>query len=365
MAKNRNAVNRRNTAGLFDAVSDLIDSSRKRVATVVNTELVLLNWQIGKCINDNILQHNRAGYGDAVIELLAKRLADKYGSGWSVRQLWTVTRCAAIFSEKQILHALRAELGWTHIRILSSIEDTLKCRFYFEMCVHEKWSTRQLQERLNALLYERTAISKKPAKLVKRELDILRKEGPATEELVFKDPYVLDFLGLQDVYSEKDLESAIIVELQKFIIELGSDFAFIARQKRIVVDGEDCHMDLLFYHRRLSRLVVIDLKLDKFKAAHKGQMELYLRWLEKHEMREGEQPPIGLILCAGKSDEHVELLMLHEERIKVARYLTALPSKEVLKKRLQEAIKIARQREMHNASRSSKKKQKELGDMLF
>jgi predicted nuclease of restriction endonuclease-like (RecB) superfamily len=210
------------------------------------------------------------------------------------------------------------------------------------MAAHERWSSRQLKERIDSMLYERTALSKKPAKLIEKELQVLKNEGPVTDTLVFKDPYFLDFLGLQDVYSEKDLESAIIIELQKFIIELGSDFAFMARQKRITIDEEDYYIDLLFYHRGLKRLVVIDLKLGRFKAAYKGQMELYLRWLEKYEMRQSEELPIGLILCADKSDEHVELLMLNEKRIKVARYLTALPSKEILLEKLHQAIEIAR-----------------------
>src|SRR5688572_26495028 len=211
------------------------------------------------------------------------------------------------FTEEQIIYAVRRQLSWTHLRSIMYLNDELKRHFYLEMAAHERWSSRQLKERIDSMLYERTALSKKPSKLIEKELKVLKNEGPVTDILVFKDPYFLDFLGLQDVYSEKDLESAIIIELQKFIIELGSDFAFMARQKRITIDEEDYYIDLLFYHRGLKRLVVIDLKLGKFKAAYKGQMELYLRWLEKYEMKQGEELPIGLILCADKSDEHVEL----------------------------------------------------------
>jgi hypothetical protein len=163
-----------------------------------------------------------------------------------------------------------------------------------------------------------------------------------TPDLVFRDPYLLDFLGLTDSYSEDDLESAILRELEKFLLELGSDFAFVARQKRIPFDGDGYTLDLLFYHRRLHRLVAIDLKLGKFVPADKGQMEFYLRWLAKHEQKAGEQAPIGLILCAAKSERQVEFLELERTGIRVAQYLTALPSRDLLKKTLGHAIKVAR-----------------------
>ena len=209
------------------------------------------------------------------------------------------------------------------------------------MCRMEKWSTRALQERINSLLYERTVISKKPDELIKKELSALRNEKKLSESLVFRDPYVLDFLELKDTYSEKDLESSILVNLQKFIGELGSDFAFLARQKRIQIDNRDYYIDLLFYHRKLKSLVAIDLKIGEFDAAYKGEMELYLAYLEKYEMNEGENKPIGLILCAEKNPEHIELLQLNNSNIKVADYFTILPSKEILLDRLQRAIEIA------------------------
>lgn len=333
---------------LFKNVSQLIDTSRHKVMVTVNTELVMLYWQIGKMIKDEILQNKRANYGEEIMENLSAQLTKKYGKGWSWQQLFQCLRSAETFSESQILYAVRIKFSWTHLRAVMYLDDELKRDYYIEMAAHERWSSRQLKERIDSMMYERTALSKKPAELIKKELELLKSEGPATEELVFKDPYILDFLGLQDAYSEKDLESSIIIELQKFIAELGSDFAFVARQKRIIVDNEDYYIDLLFYHRRLRRLVVIDLKLGKFKAAYKGQMELYLRWLEKYEKREGEAEPLGLILCADKSAEHIELLMLEEKHIKVAQYLTALPSKEILKERLHQAVAIARQKELAN-----------------
>jgi predicted nuclease of restriction endonuclease-like (RecB) superfamily len=212
------------------------------------------------------------------------------------------------------------------------------------MCKLEKWSTRTLQERIQSMLFERTAISKKPEQTIKNDLSLLNKEQKLSADLVFKDPYVLDFLGLKDTYSEKDLESAIIAELQRFISELGSDFAFLVRQKRITIDTTDYYIDLLFYHRRLKCLVAIDLKIGNFEASYKGQMELYLRYLEKYEQVEGENSPIGLILCSGKNAEHVELLQLDKSNIRVADYLTILPSQEVLKQKLHRAIELARNR---------------------
>ena len=167
-------------------------------------------------------------------------------------------------------------------------------------------------------------------------------------DLVFRDPYFLDFLSLKNHYSEKDLESAILAELQDFIVELGSDFAFMARQKRITIDNDDYYIDLLFYHRRLRCLVVIELKIGKFTAADKGQVELYLRWLEKNEMQQGENPPIGLILCTHKNEEHVELLQLDKSNIRVADYLTELPAKKILEDKLHQSIERAKVKLIQN-----------------
>ena len=194
------------------------------------------------------------------------------------------------------------------------------------------------------MLYERTALAKQPEEVIRRDLELLRNERKMSPDIAFHDPYFLDFLGLEDDFSEKDLESAIVSELQKFITEMGNDFAFMARQKRISVDDEDYYIDLLFFNRRLRCMVAIDLKLSNFKAAYKGQMELYLRWLERNEMLEGENKPIGLILCAGKNEEHIELMHLHESNIRVADYITKLPDRKVLEQKLQQAVEHAKMR---------------------
>jgi predicted nuclease of restriction endonuclease-like (RecB) superfamily len=201
-----------------------------------------------------------------------------------------------------------------------------------------------LRQRIGSMLFERTALSRKPEMLVEQELAKLREEDALTPDLVFRDPYFLNFLGLKNVYSENDLEEAILREMEQFILELGAGFTFVARQKRIVIDSEDFYLDLLFYHRKLRRLVAVELKLERFKAADKGQMELYLRWLEKHDMEPGEETPIGLILCAEKGDERVELLQLDKSGIRVASYLTELPPRQLLRRKLHETMIVARAR---------------------
>ena len=328
--------------GLFQEIKSLISDARNRVAVTVNAELSLLYWQIGIRINAELLKNKKAGYGEEIIASLARKLTLEYGGGWSEKQLWHCLRVVNVFPDKKILSTLWRELSWSHIKILIYIDEPLKRGFYIEMARMEKWSVRQLQERINSQLFERTAISKKPDKTIKNELALLRKEKKVSEDIVFRDPYFLDFLGLSDKYSEKDIESAILAELQRFIIELGKDFAFLARQKRITIDNRDYYIDLLFYHRRLKCLVVVELKMGEFEAGFKGQMELYLRYLEKNEMAAGENPPIGLILCSGKNEEHIELLQLPKSNIRVAGYLTQLPSKEVLQKKLKQSIEIAK-----------------------
>lgn len=308
----------------------------------------MLYWQVGKRINEEILQNQRAEYGKQIIQTLSSQLTEGYGSGWGEKQLRQCMQFAAVFVEKEIVYTLCRELSWSHIRLIMFMDDPLKREFYIEMCKLEKWSVRTFQDRIQSMLYERTAISKKPELTIQNDLELLKNEQKLSPDLVFKDPYVLDFLGLKDTYYEKDLESSILAELQYFITELGSDFAFLARQKRITIDATDYYIDLLFYHRRLKCLVAIDLKIGNFEAAYKGQMELYLRYLEKYEQMEGENSPIGLILCSGKNEEHVELLQLDKSNIRVADYLTVLPSQEILKQKLHQAIEIAKNRIVQN-----------------
>ena len=327
---------------LLEAVVGLIDQARDRVAATVNQELTLLYWNIGKKINDDVLKNERADYGKSVIYDLSISLTKLYGKGFSKRNLHSFIKLNAVFQDVRIVQTVSAQLSWSHFYNLIYIENKIKREFYIQICIYERWSVRTLQERIDSMLFERTAISKKPELTITNDLEILKTVKKISADLTFRDPYFLGFLGLHDTYSEKDLEAAIVNHLQNFITEMGSDFAFLARQKRITIDNEDFYIDLLFYHRGLKRLVAIDLKLGKFKAAYKGQMELYLAWLTKNEQKEGENEPIGLILCSEKSPEQINYLMLDKnDNIKVSEYLTSLPSKQLLLEKLEKAIEIA------------------------
>lgn len=329
---------------LFQEVSELIISARQRLASSINTELSMLYWSIGRKIQSEIIQDERAEYGGKTINNLSEQLTRAYGKGWSDKQLRHCLRSAETFEDEEKFYTLCRQLSWTHLKALIYIDDALKREFYTELCIHERWSSRQLQDRINSQLFERTAISRKPEETIALDLAMLRKSKEISPDLSFRDPYILDFLGLGDKYSEKDLESAILLELQHFILELGHDFAFMERQKRITIDHEDYYIDLLFYHRSLRCMVVIELKLGDFKAADKGQMELYLRYLEKYEMREGENLPVGLLLCSGKNDEHIELLQLNSGNIRVAEYITKTMPKAELMAKLHSSIEVARKR---------------------
>lgn len=225
---------------------------------------------------------------------------------------------------------------------LISLKDRLQRDFYAEMCRVERWSIRVLRAKIGSMLFERTALSRKSARVIKQEIRTLRTEDRLTPSLIFRDPYLLDFLNLKGAYQEKDLEAAILREMEAFVLELGGGFTFVARQKRISVGPDDFYLDLLFYHRGLKRLVAVELKLGKFRPEYKGQMELYLRWLDRNERKPGEESPLGLILCAGKSNEQIELLQLDRCGIQVAQYLTDLPPRRLLEKKLREAIRFAR-----------------------
>jgi predicted nuclease of restriction endonuclease-like (RecB) superfamily len=329
---------------LLADLRSLILATRTGVAQTVNSAQVLLNWQIGHRLRIDVLGTKRAGYGERIIGTVAEGLSADYGRGFSEKNLRHMIRFVERFPDREIVSALSRQLGWTHFRALIYIDDPLKRVFYVEMCRVERWSTRTLEKKIGGMLFERTALSRKPDQLIRQELAALRDEDRVSPDLVFRDPYLLDFLGLKDVYGERDLEEAILRELESFILELGAGFAFVARQKRITVDNQDYYLDLLFYHRKLRRMVAVELKLGVFQAADKGQMELYLRWLERYEMEPGEEPPLGLILCAGKSDEHVELLQLDKSGIRVAAYLTDLPPKKLLERKLHESALRAKAR---------------------
>ncbi len=324
-------------------LKELISNSRQRIAQSINCELAMTYWRVGKRLLVENLNEGRGEYGRKVLDSLSRELVNEYGNGFSYAALTRMVRFAEFFPDEQIVVTLSQQLSWSHFVAILPVKAPLAREFYAELCRVERWSVRTLRQKIGGLLFERTALSKQSDDLIRTELATLRDEGRMTPELVFRDPYLLDFLGLSGSYSESELEAAIVREIETFLLELGSGFCFVARQKRISVGRDDFYLDLLFYHRRLRRLVAIDLKLESFQPTHTGQMELYLRWLDRHERVSGEEAPIGLILCAGADAEQVELMQLDEKSIRVAEYLTELPPLEILRDRLHRAITIARE----------------------
>ena len=327
---------------LVGSIRPLIEQAKARLAQSVNSELVLLYWHIGRRINERLPAENRAEYGAKVVELVCEKLTAEYGKGFRRSNVFHMIRFAEVFDDPKIVQTLSGLLSWSHFIEIIYQKDPLQRQFYAEMARVERWSVRTLRKKIQGMLYERTAISRKPEELARQELEALQEEDRMTPDLVFRDPYLLDFLGMEDTYSERDLEAAILRELERFLLELGTDFSFIARQKRMTIGDRDFYLNLLFYHRSLHRLVAIELKLGSFDAAYKGQMELYLRWLDRYERRLGEEPPIGLILCGEKNREQIELLQLDRGEIRVAEYLVELPPRRLLEAKLHEAIRLAR-----------------------
>ena len=328
---------------LLAEIRVLIEDARRQVAHAANAGLTIAYWRIGKRLLTENLTDGRGEYGQQILASLAQQLEQDYGKGFSYSALTRMARFTELFPDERILVSLIQELTWTHFIALLPLKDSLAREFYAEMCRVERWSVRTLRQKIGGMLFERTALSKNSPEVVRKELATLR-DGRMTPDMVFRDPYLLDFLGLSGAYSEKDLEAAILREMESFLLEMGNGFCFVERQKRMSVGKDDFYLDLLFYHRHLRRLVAIELKLESFQPSHKGQMELYLRWLDKHERAVGEEPPIGLILCASADAEQVELLQLDEASIRVAEYLVELPPVAMLRERLHRAIEHARER---------------------
>lgn len=322
---------------LFDELVVLIESSKKRVNRTVNGELNLLFWQIGKRINEEILQNNRAEYGKQVVLTIAEKLTAKYGRNFEQKNLRRMMQFANVIKEYEIVEPVARQLTWSHILLLIPLREVRAQLFYANRAIEENWSKRELRKQIELKAFERTEIAN--FQLKSEGNDLLN---------TFKDPYVLDFLNLKSSFIENDLESAILKDLESFILELGKGFAFMERQKRIIIDGEDFYLDLLFYNRNLKRLVAIELKLGKFQAQFKGQMELYLKWLNRYEKAEDEKEPIGLILCAESNKEQIELLEMHKDGIMVAEYWTVMPPKKELEQKLHLLLREAKDRLVTN-----------------
>ena len=330
---------------LIKDLRQIIEQARGHVAATANYELTMMYWHIGERINREVLGNQRAEYGKQIVATVSTQLQAEFGKkGFEERTIRRMMQFAQMFPDIQIVSPLVSKLSWSHFLIVMPLKDELQREFYLTMAASERWSKRTLQAKIDGMLFERTAIATKPDELIKKELSTLRDNDVMSPDLVFKSPYFLEFTGLKGMYSEKSLEDCLIAHLEQFIIELGNGFTFVARQKRMIIDGEDFYLDLLFYHRRLHRLIAIDLKKGRFKAQYKGQMELYLRWLEANEMEPGEESPLGLLLCTEGGEEQIELLQLDKSGIKVAQYMTELPPREVLIRQIQKSLEAAKVR---------------------
>ena len=318
---------------LFRDLSLLIDQSKQRAVSAVNNTLTMLFWHIGNKLNTHVLRHKRAEYGKQTVAKLSRQLVDRYGKNFEEKNLRRMMQFAEQFTDIEIVVTLSRQLSWAHFLALIPIKNRKAQLFYAEMSAKERWGVRELREQIENKIFERKSMA-----------NIQLHQDYEANDAVFKDPYFLDFLDLKEGYLECDLESAILGELESFVLELGNGFTFVARQKRMIIDNEDFYLDLLFFHRKLKRLVAIELKLGKFHAKYKGQMELYLKWLDRYEKQDGENPPIGLLLCAETSREQIDLLEMYKDGIMVAEYWTELPPKKELGKRLHKALIQAQER---------------------
>ena len=343
--KNNRIVSSASTQSLIQDLRQIVEQARCRVASTANAELTMMYWHIGERINREVLGNQRAEYGKQIVASVARQLQEDFGTkGFEKSSITRMMKFAMLFPDEQIVARAAQQLSWSHFVEVLPLKDDLQRVFYITMAASERWSRDHLRKEIDGMLFERTAIANKPDELIKKELSTLRDDNVLSPDLVFKSPYFLEFTGLKGMYSERTLEDSLLAHLEQFIVELGNGFTFVARQKRMIIDGEDFYLDLLFYHRRLHRLIAIDLKLGRFKAQYKGQMELYLRWLEQNEMEPGEESPLGLLLCTEGGEEQIELLQLDKAGIKVAQYMTELPPREVLIRQIQKSLEAAKAR---------------------
>ncbi len=327
---------------LYQGVSEIIDNAMQRVAVYVNAQSSMTFWNVGKYIIDDMDYQTYSAYGQKILATLSQRLMARYGKGYTYSALTRMMKVARIYGNREMFAMLSQTLTWSHFLELITIEDGTKRLFYQQMGIAEHWSVKQLRDKQDEMAYERSLIAAKPDDKIAKTLERICPQH-MEPDVVLKSSYVLDFLGLSGYYSEEELEAAISKQLENFILELGQGFAFLERQKRFTIDGTDYYLDLLFYHRKLKCLVAIDLKLGKFKPQYKGQMELYLKYIQKYDMQSGENLPIGLLLCSEGNTEHIELLMLDEDNIKVGQYTTYLPDKQWFIDKLNRSILIAKE----------------------
>ncbi len=324
-----------NNDGLYEGIRTILQNARQNIARTVNSTLVQAYWQVGR----HIVEYEQEGrhksqYGDAVIKNLSVRLMAEFGNGFTATNLKLMRQFYMAFPNG---HALRDELSWTHYRSILKVRDEHARLWYVEECIHENWSTRQLDRQINTLFYERM-LSSRDKETVRNEIQTTEPKPLEPRELV-RDPYILDFLGIPqgEHFLESDLEQMLISKLQHFLLELGKGYSFVARQKRISFDDKHFYIDLVFYNYMARCFVLIDLKTDQLTHQDIGQMQMYVNYYTRELMNPGDNPPIGLLLCADKNDAVVKYTLPEDNnQIFAAQYLTYLPTKEDLIKLLNE-----------------------------
>lgn len=298
-------------------------------------------WNIGRIIVEKQSGNKKAEYGTALLKNLSKEMTKEFGKGFTVANLKNMRQFYLTFPKS---YALRSELSWTHYRLLMRIENENARNFYIEETIKSNWSTRQLERQITTLFYERILSSKNKEK-VSQEIYKLEPKKNRPEDII-KDPYVLEFLGLPENidFLEKNLEQSLINHLQKFLLELGRKFSFVVRQKRITFDGRHFYIDLVFYNYILKCFVLIDLKLGDLTHQDLGQMQMYVHYFQEEMMNEEDNPPIGIVLCADKSDSIVKYtLPKGEKQIFASKYMLYLASEEELLLELRKEYDILEQ----------------------
>jgi predicted nuclease of restriction endonuclease-like (RecB) superfamily len=327
-------VSKERISALLTELSSYIDKTHLRIASGINYEMVQLYWSIGSSVRTEILHDDRASYGEYIVVTLSRELVTRYGTGFSEKNLRKMMQFSELFPDKDIVATLSRQLSWSHFVALLPLKDSLQRDFYAEMCRIERWSVRHLREKIQDMLFERTALSRKPEELARQELEALRKEDQMSPDLVFRDPYVFEFLGIksQEVMYESDLEEALLQRLESFLLELGYGFCFEARQKRILIGNEYFFVDLVFYHRVLKCHVLIGLKTGGFSHEALEQLNTYLNYFKSHLMTEGDNPPVGLLLCTTQNHVLVQYACAGiENSVFVSKYQVRLPGTEEIR----------------------------------
>ena len=328
---------------IYKEIKSILEQARNKVYKVANSTMVEAYWNIGRVIVEKQGGNNKAEYGAALIKNLSKKMTKEFGKGFTVANLKNMRQFYLIFQKS---YALRSELTWTHYRLLMRVENENARNFYIEECIKSNWSTRQLERQITTLFYERLLSSKDKEK-VSKEIYKLEPQIKKAEDII-KDSYVLEFLGLPEKtnFLEKNLEQALIDHLQKFLLELGRGFSFVARQKRITFDGRHFYIDLVFYNYLLKCFVLIDLKVGDLTHQDLGQMQMYVHYFEEEMMNEGDNPPIGIVLCADKSDSIVKYtLSKNETQVFASKYKAYLPSEEELLSEIKREYNMLKQEE--------------------